>query len=484
MRQRLEFFDPRLVEHTYFLERQVTRPTKLGALPELAPCYGCTVLPDDGGGLRMWYTTRVPAMSEVEDGPRHHGDTVPHKTEAYSLRHATSRDGLRWERPDLGLHEEDGPGNVLIPPHAVDAGGAPLTGLHGPASFSLQDLAATNAPNAKGRYAALYLTNPRATAPGLHLAWSDDGLRWRADPANPVMPGWQDSPISHFFDARIGRYVLYHRPDWVHAGPPRAQRLVARSESDDLRRWDHTRVVLDTDARDAPAVATGADHEMDKEVGYRRGRDLQFYGLRVQPHNGLYLGLAHLYSETVGWVRSLLLHSSDGLDWRREPVETELVPRDPRPGWDSEMIYVLAAMPFGDRLHLYYTGWNMDHHGQVHCPPKRQGLGVATLPRGRLVGYVAGAERGEMLTRPFTLDDPSLFLNADASSGEIRAGLTDVDATWLPGFTYDEAAPLREDGLDLPLTWPGADLGPLVGRTVRLRITTRNASLYGFGVGA
>ena len=485
MRQVREFLDPRNVEHTYFLERQVTRPTKLGALPEVAPCYGCTVLPDDGGGLRMWYTTRVPAMSEVEDGPRHHGDTVPHKTEAYSLRYATSRDGLHWDRPDLGFHAEDGggPANVLMPPHATDADGAPLTGVHGPAGFRIRDLAATDAPNAKARYAALYLTNPRATGPGLYLGWSDDGLRWRADPANPVMPGWQDSPISHFFDTRIGRYVLYHRPDWVHAGPPRAQRVVARAESDDLVHWDNLRVVLDTDARDAPAVATGADHEMDKEVGYKRGRDLQFYGLCVQPQNGLYVGFAHLYSNTVGWVKSLLLHSFDGVDWRREPVETELVPRDPRPDWDSEMIYVTCATPVGDRLHLYYTGWNMDHHGKVHCPPDRQGLGVATLPLGRFVGYVAGDERGETLTRPFTLTDPSLFLNADAADGEVRAGLTDVNATWLSGFTYDEAAPLHGDGLDLPLTWRGADLRSLVGRTVRLRVTARKAALYAFAVG-
>ena len=480
-----EFFDPRNVEHSYFLERQVTRPTKLGALPELAPCYGCSTLPDDRGGLRMWYTTRRPAMSEVEDGPRHHGDTVPHKTETYSLRYATSSDGIHWDLPDLGLHEEEGSAqnNLVISSHARDADGAPLTGVHGPAGFSISDLLATDAPNAKARYAGLYLTNPRPTGPGLHLAWSDDGLHWRADPANPVMPGWQDSYISHFFDTRVGRYVLYHRPDWVHAGPPRAQRLVARSESDDLVQWDNTRVVLDTDARDAPAVATAADHEMDKEVGYRAGRDVQFYGMCVQPYNGFYLGIAQLYSEVAGWVKALLLHSHDGVDWRREPKETELIPRDPRPGWDSEMIYVTGAAPVGDRLHLYYTGWNMDHHRKVPCPPLRQGLGVATLARGRLVGYVAGDERGEILTRPFTLTDTALFLNADASRGQAKAGLTDVNATWLPGLSYDEAEPIHQDGLDLPLTWRNADLRSFVGQTVRLRITARHTTLHAFAVG-
>jgi hypothetical protein len=100
-----------------------------------------------------------------------------------------------------------------------------------------------------------------------------------------------------------------------------------------------------------------------------------------------------------------------------------------------------------------------------------------------LVGYVAKQAPGALLTRPFPLSGPELTLNADAAKGEVKAGLADEGGTPIGGLTLQDAQPIRSNGLDLPLQWNGKrTLDHLVGQTVRLRITAKNAALYGLGM--
>ncbi len=121
---------------------------------------------------------------------------------------------------------------------------------------------------------------------------------------------------------------------------------------------------------------------------------------------------------------------------------------------------------------------------RTHTPtPYVRGVGLATVPRGRLVGYVATQAPGELLTRPFPLSGPELTLNADAAKGEVKAGLADEGGSPIGGLTLQDAQPIRCNGLDLPLQWKGKrTLDHMIGQTVRLRITAKNAALYGVGV--
>ena len=170
------------------------------------------------------------------------------------------------------------------------------------------------------------------------FAHSDDGLHWTAYPENPTFhPGGSDTYNNFLFDTRIGRYVLYHRPHPnIHAGWARANRLVARIESDDLLNWDWNtaRCVLDTDDGDAPFLRSHGDADKRARA---RGRDKQFYGMTVVQYQDFYLGFALLLDETKnGWMDVRLLHSFDGLDWHREPNDRPLIPSNPEFGhWDS-----------------------------------------------------------------------------------------------------------------------------------------------------
>jgi hypothetical protein len=197
------------VEHTYFLERTVSEVQRPLPGPILRDSDVATVLPKPEGGLSMWCLRLVPRSGAQDFN--------------FVLCYAESDNGLsNWRLPELGLKEIDGNkrNNVLIVPNDRDAKGRPLTGFFGTGMFCVLDAKLTPHPKAHARYTALYLTNPPSDG-GLHLAYSEDGLRWLAYPENPVYRGWPDTANNFFYDRRLGRYVLYLRPSQnLHAGPP------------------------------------------------------------------------------------------------------------------------------------------------------------------------------------------------------------------------------------------------------------------------
>jgi len=482
-----EFIDPRWVEHTYFLERQLSAPSFPHSAPIFRDTSVGTVLPRPEGGLAMWYQSLEPRL----------GKNLGFNS---ILRYAESADGLNWSAPDLGLREPrgEGPNNILIGPDDVDEVGAPLTGFVGTEFVCVVDAELTPHPHARGRYTALYLSNPPQGG-GLYLAFSEDGLRWLAYPENPVYRGWPDTFNIFFHDERIGRYVLYLRPG-VHAGPTDVNRLVARAESDDLVHWHLERIVLDTDERDAPAVGTVKDGgDWQGPDGYPRGRDRQFYGLAVRPYAGIYLGLAPVLDAVSGKVWLELLHSFDGIDWRREPGRRPFI-KGPVGHWHERTTGFAAAgapVRLGDSLLFYHSGSNMLHLSdgtldrymndwlvERKDSSFQRGIGLATVPRGRLASYVAGSGAGELLTTPFVLEESSLHLNVDAARGEIRVAITDETGRPFRGFGRDDSKPVTRDDLSAAVQFGSkSELSQLVGQVARLRIYAENAEVFGFRMG-
>jgi hypothetical protein len=464
-RTAIEFLDPRTVEHTHFLERQITPATKHPSNPIIADCHSAqTVLRDRDGTLRMWYVSRRKI-------PGYKGSA-----REYTLRYAESVDGVTWTLPELGLKEFDGSrkNNVLITAHDTDSTGRKITAQGGLVcgTFSIIDREQGPAPHARGRFTALINQGS-----ALALVYSDDGLRWTAYPENPVFDAkGSDTNNNLIFDPRIDRYVLYYRPHpYVHAGAHRVNRLVARIESPDLVNWDleSARCVLDTDARDAPAFRAAKN---------ARGRDRQFYGMQVSRHQDFYLGLPNLLDEVTGNMDLRLVHSPDGINWQREVTDTPFIATTPG-AWDCGSIGFPATgnpIQVGDELLFYYGATNMTHNYKIMNDEKvlKMRLGLATVKRGRLVGYHAGEAEAQLLTRPFLLDRPHLLLNADAANGEVRAALLQANGAPIPGYNGDACKPVQVDGLDIPLSWKEKDLGDLVGTRVRLRLSARNAALY------
>jgi len=467
-----ELLDPRWVEHTYFLERRVTPAERL--LPEPAVCPGLALATAlrRADGVELWYITMRQAQ---RSGP----DDIARR---FDVRLATSGDGVHFEFPDLGLHsDEESLGNVVLKGNEPDAEGRPLTGWVGFEGWCLLDAEAQDLPNVRGRYTAITLTKVDDRGSGVCVCYSEDGRRWHAYEENPVYSGWPDTFNNCFFDERIGRYVLYLRPE-VHAGPRWANRLMARAESDDLVHWDSERIVLDTNAADAPAIGA-----FDEGHGRVRGRDKQFYGMTVARRGDLYVGLAQLYDVVPGSMWCELVHSFDGVEWRREAVREPLIV--PQPGaWDSGMVtYVAAGSPveIGGKLLVYYGGNNFSHHasvrGELPQDPIR-GIGVAGVPSGRLVGYHAAEQEGMLLTRPFEFQGEALRVNVDASGGQLLTAVCEERGAPIPGYAFEDADPIREDGLAVRVAFRDRLPEELKGREVRLQFRLTGGSLYGFTI--
>ena len=470
----VDFIDARWIAHTYFLTRSVTQPARVSDEPIIAPASSpSTIVPTAGGGC-MWY-------SSVRWVKQPKGD----KVHQHWIHFATTKDGVTFDRPDLGLRE----GNVILQANERDAHGRPINGSAGCKGLCVLDAEASRVPHARARYTGFFLSNPSGSPAGLCLICSDDGLRWRAYPENPLYTGWPDTYNNFFYDERIRRYVAYIRPNF-HAGRTHANRCMARIESEDMVRWGNEQIVLDTDDADAPAV--GAVNEAKDHDGteYPRGRNKQFYGMTVQPHQGLYLGFASFYDVVPGTMWIELVHSYDGVEWRREPKREALVPLGAEGAWDAGIVYYPGVgCPFavGDDWFIYYSGTNFDHHHQIRSRKalgQFRAIGAARLKRGRLIGYQARGEPGDLLTKTFEWQGAALALNADASRGRIRVQVCHPNGHAIKGFSRSDAVPIQTDNVCAPVQFrSSASLAPLRGRQVRLRVFLEDATLFGMAFG-
>ena len=200
-----------------------------------------TVLFDHEAGLyKMWYLT-TPAC--------------PGADSTYVTGYATSADGLRWSRPDVGAYAYEGsrrnnlcmvntPGRHGRDPRRPRAG--PRAALQGPL------LARRNrspADVARGWGA----TEQR----GFYLGSSPDGARWTLAPDGPR----PDRDGRHAVALRLGRGVRAlrlvrpseaGRREGPKGAPTRPRRVIGRSESEDGLTWSRPVDVLLPDADDPP----------------------------------------------------------------------------------------------------------------------------------------------------------------------------------------------------------------------------------------
>ena len=103
----------------------------------------------------------------------------------------------------------------------------------------------------------------------------------------------------------------------------------------------------------------------------------------------------------------------------------------------------------------------------------------------RLDGFVsvrAGAEGGEVVTKPLLFKGGELLLNVSTSAaGSVRVEIRDEGGRPVPGYTLDEAVEFYGDGIEVPARWrAGAGLETLAGRPVSLRFVMKDADLYAF----
>ena len=165
------FVDDRLVAQTDRVWRSLNRPTKHRENPVVKPDRpwegylvlqpGTVIWDEEEQLFKMWYNTiGTQKRPYVED----------------YLCYATSRDGLAWEKPDLGLVEFRGSkkNNIFLK-------------WSGWTHTLLKDPSDTDP---KRRYKLAYWQTHDMDRCGISVAFSPDGKEWTDYPENPVVPCW------------------------------------------------------------------------------------------------------------------------------------------------------------------------------------------------------------------------------------------------------------------------------------------------------
>ena len=392
----------------------------------------------EGERLRMYYRG---AHVDEQDGETHH----------QVVCYAESRDGLTWEKPDLGLVTFNGSRHNNIVWDGI--------GSHTFVPFRDENPAAPPA----AQYKAI-----AAHKKALYAFQSADGLQWSLLQEAPIITeGAFDSQNLAFWDPLRACYVDFHRQFQSIDGD--RVRDIMTCTSPDFIHWSAPRFI---DYQGAPV-----EHLYTNQIRpYVRA-----------PH--IYLGFPKRFApkrQTTldrhpGISDIVLMSSRDGQTFKRWG-EAWLRPGPQKERWINRNNFVawgilqtastIPGLP--DELSFY----SMEgYYRGASCQMRRY-----TLRQDGFVSARAPLAGGELVTKPLTVGGQRLLINfATSAVGSIRVEVQSATGEPIPGFTLADADELFGDEVEQTVTWRGnADLGMLVNTPLRLRFVMADADLYSF----
>ena len=346
------------------------------------------------GTYHMYYTSNVVCGPGSKAGMcPHSGWSGPPETAGprTGLLYARSSDGIRWDKPALGLFSA--PPNQSKANNIVLANAALGNGVfHDVHSGLFRQFG--HAACQQGAVGAASAAEARGTGGStLGVSSSVDGLGNWTDCASAASMDCQgDTTNNALWDADLENYLAFTRIDDRAGEKTLGLRREARSISPDFKTWSKAVEILHGEA----------NYEAYAAVPFKPA---------VGSRPGLYFGLGMFYNISGGgskaWAPSadrgqvyceLLRSTTYGANWTRLAPGQPFIPHGPAGSLDSHTTYA-AARPFespdtpGTML-FYYAGGNGPHSG-----PRRNYMMLATTPVSALAGY---AGPGTVLTHPVT----------------------------------------------------------------------------------
>lgn len=346
--------------------------------------------------------------------------------------------------------------------------------------------------------------------PGLHVAFSADGVHWRKHDKGPVLPTlyggrglqplfadespYQETPVKGkpprktwsypltmsdvidvFWDPVRQVFVIIDK-FWIDApdGGAAWRNALARTESKDFVHWSKPQLVLAADDDDSP--------------------DVEFHGAPAFFHKGRYFALnQRMYRRGSLAIDIELITSRDSFVWQR-PFRNELFLARSRKGlFDSRSLFTNSTpIVHGDEIRFYYGAYNEAPLGGVKSEPgQRSGVGMASIPLDRFAGIrpVPKSEQltlrkplentGQVTLKPLDLKGcRSITVNADATKGSVRVELLTEDGYRVRGYSKDDAVVIEGDSLRHQVAWRDRKLAQLPPGRYLLRLHLDNATLY------
>ena len=353
-----------------------------------------------------------------------------------ALCYATSTDGIRWEKPELGVTEFEGSKENNICFHAQHGVGV------------MKD---PRDPDPQRRYKAIL------PMPGKTLVWfSPDGIRWTRKVLPVLDKG--DTYNCVFWDPSLDKYVLFTR----HWGGKKTTgrygrfglRQESRSESPDFLNWSKAEVVIE-----------GLSPRM------------QIHDMPVVRHGDVYIGLVGLFDIELSKQWCELAWSPDSKQWHRIQPGTPLIPNGPQ--WDDcdwGCIFGSPPIFLKDEIRIYYGG------DKGRFMSFREGsMCLARLRPDGFAGYeqIAGGSNktGTLTSKPVTVAAETLCVTADvAMSGYVKVTLLDEEKKSLA-----EGQLIAKTSTDAAVEWKEQfSLAVLKRKRVRLQFELRDSKLYSF----
>jgi hypothetical protein len=368
------------------------------------------------------------------------------------VRYATSKDGIHWDRPALGIMKGPKPADVNM----LMGGGVDTVWL----DQETQD--------AKKRF-VMFHSQPGPPNDANRMRWrfSEDGLRW-SDIVK--YSGSQGDRSTAFYNPFRKVWVFSRRQDW---GEPRVRRYWEVKDLMAGPYWESIDL--------PPCWWVGADSldPQRPEVGV----PCQLYNLDAVAYESVMLGGFTIWRGHPVWRNKpndlCVGFSRDGWSWSR-PDRRPFCPISEDYGswnWVNTQSAAGMCLIMGDRLFFLVSG-----RGGISTVGG-QATGLFTLRRDGFCSMNAPAEGGTLVTRPVKFSGKYMFVNVEAPKGELRVEVLDEKNQVIAPFSADNCVPVKADKTLQPVGWKGgADLSSLAGKIVKFRFTLKNGKLYAFWV--
>ena len=454
------FVDRYLIDKLDGAELRLCKPVDEGCVLKFdkpwegTGCAYVTVI-HDGDIYRLYYRGWP-----VADGP------IPAVT-----CYAESKDGINWEKPELGLFEAEGTKKTNI----VLANADRWSAVHNFSPFV--DVNPNASPDMK--YKGTGHNTSKQTAVAAYV--SPDGIHWKKLQDEPVFDdeGWVfDSQNVAFWSRAEQQYVLYYRK--VVGGV----RAIARATSKDFINWSEGKSMIYSDTN-----TTTPSH--------------QLYTNQTHP----YFRADHIYIATAArlFLNRRALTEAQALTVDVDPEGggigeiSDVILMTTRPGTHTyDRTFMSALIWPGIGPQNWTSRTNYPALNIVQTGPTEMSLYVnqdyaqptAHIRRYsfRIDGLASVStpyEGGELLTKVLKFDGDQLVINfATSAAGFVKVEIQDADGQPLPGYSLKQSRELIGNEIERIVSWNGnSDVSKLAGKPVRLRFVMKDADLYSIRFG-
>lgn len=379
-----------------------------------------------------------------------------------SLAYATSRDGINWERPNLGVSDE----NLIF--KDVKA-----------SSTSIMIDHHTRDPWQRFK---LFL---RRHGGGVRLATvrvSPNGINW----SEPIETGGVGDRSTMFYNPFREKWVYSIRSTPSEELPQsfgRSRYYLERNNFLEDAKWEVHE----------PVFWTGADRldPRDPVIGDRP----QLYNLDAIAYESLMLGVFQIHRGPTNTVTEetgipkitelSLAYSRDGFHWHRPDRRSFIEATRAKDDWERGYLQSAGGVCLivGDELWFYYGGFKGNEEAVPDGRYQYGATGLAKMRRDGFASLNATSSDGTVTTRLLTFSGRYLFMNVDCPAGELRAEVLDEQGQVIAPFSLVNSAPVSANKTCIALTWEGVDdLSDIAGRQVSFRFHLKNGKFYAFWV--